>query len=438
MRSRSLIGVVAVVVVLAATGCGGAEDKEVDHAYSPTDPAVVTGEITVLTDRTDLVRDGVLDGYAAEFTRAYPKARVRFEGITDYEGEVGRRLGTGEYADVLMIPASVPKNDFPKYFASLGRAADLSSRYRFTDRTEVAGQVYGLAESGSATGFVYNRTVWAKAGVTDWPANPAQFLADLQLIRSSGRSTPYYTNYRDAWPLTGWSNNIGSAGCDPQAFARLSVLDAPWAAGGELRVIDTLLYDIVKRGLAENDPTTTNWEQSKVQLAKGEIATMQLGSWALTQIRESARKAGTDPASIGFLPFPVQKNGAFCSVVVSGYQQAVSVHSSHKDVARAWIDWFTEKSGHSAREGAVSTLTAAPLPEVLKPFADRGVKLVERSEADTAHVNATDTLAGIGLGRPDYRKKLIDIARGAQPGNTADFFADLNRRWSAAALRATS
>ncbi|MFF1873019.1 ABC transporter substrate-binding protein [Kitasatospora herbaricolor] len=438
MDGRSLAAAIAAVALaLAASGCGPTK-QAVDFAYPPADPDAVAGDLTVLTQRTDLVANGVLDGYAAEFERLYPRARVHFEGITDYEGEVRRRLGTKNYGDVLMIPAALPQYDYPAYFAPLGPGAAVASRYRFTDRATVAGKAYGMAESGSANGFVYNRAVWTAAGITDWPTTPAQFLADLQRIKDRSGSVPYYTNFKDAWPLTGWSDNVGSVGCDPQATAKLSVTDEPWAAGGDLNVIDTLLHDIVKRGLAERDPAGTDWERSKALLAKGDIATMQLGSWAVTQLQEAARKAGTDPAAIGFLPFPVQKDGVFCSVVVSGYQQAISLHSKNKAAARAWIDWFTDRSGAAAREGAVPTLAAAPLPSVLKPLADKGVRFIDRSEADTAQVDAIDDLAGIGLDRPDYRKKLIDMARGAQPGGPAEFFADLNRRWGEAALHVKS
>ena len=58
--------------------------------------------------------------------------------------------------------------------------------------------------------------------------------------------------------------------------------------------------------------------------------------------------------------------------------------------------------------------------------------------SDTAQVDAIDDLAGIGLDRPDYRRKLIDMARGAQPGDPAEFFADLDRRWGEAALHIKS
>ncbi|WP_319020136.1 hypothetical protein [Streptomyces sp. C8S0] len=86
----------------------------------------------------------------------------------------------------------------------------------------------------------------------------------------------------------------------------------------------------------------------------------------------------------------------------------------------------------------MSAVKAAPLPDTLKDFVDNDVKLVERSEAGTGVVNDIDEAAEIGLNKPDYRQKLVDLARGVQKGSLEDFFADLNKRWDEAARSAGS
>ncbi|MDT9684228.1 ABC transporter substrate-binding protein [Streptomyces sp. TRM76323] len=437
-KKKTLTGALLATAMLTVAGCSGGGAPSGETAAAPSSPGDVSGEIKVLTHRTDLVQNGTMDKYAAEFNKTYPKVKVSFEALTDYEGEVKIRMNTEDYGDVLMIPAAVAKNDYPKFFAPLGTREELGSKYRFSDKTEVGGKVYGIAQFGTANGFVYNKAVWKKAGITDWPTTPQEFLADLQAIKAKTDSVPYYTNFKDNWPMTAWSNNIGSVTCDAKANDKLAGPVSPWKEGSELHVIDSLLHDIVKGGLSEKDPNTTNWEASKGMIAKGKIATMHLGSWAITQMQDAAKKAGADPAEIGFMPFPVQKDGVFCATAASDYQQAVNAHSEHKSAARAWIDWFTEKSGYSAKEGAISAVKAAAMPDTLKDFGDNDVKVVERSEAETGKVNAIDNAAEIGLAKPDYRQKLVDIARGAQKGNLQEFFADLDKRWNEAAKTAGS
>ncbi|GAA2494396.1 ABC transporter substrate-binding protein [Streptomyces gobitricini] len=437
-KTKTLTGALLTVTMLTVAGCGGGGGTPGETAAAPTDPGGVSGEIKVLTHRTDLVQNGAMKRYTAEFNKIYPRVKVTFEGITDYEGEVKIRMNTKAYGDVLMIPAVVAKNDYPKFFAPLGTKAELSRLYRFSDKTEVGGKVYGIAQFGTANGFVHNKALWKKAGVTQWPKTPQEFTAALETVADKTGAVPYYTNFKDGWPLVQWSSNIGSVTCDAKATDKLSGPVSPWKAGGELHTIDALLHDIVKRGLSEKDPSTTNWETSKNLLGKGKIGAMMLGSWAITQMREAAQEAGGSPDDIGFLPFPAQRDGKFCATLVSDYQQAVSIHSGNKPAARAWIDWFTGKSGYPATEGAVPALKSAPMPATLKEFVDNDVTFVERSEAETGTVNAIDNAAELGLNKPDYRQKLIDIARGAQQGTLQDYFDDLDKRWNEAARTAGS
>ncbi|WP_328917611.1 MULTISPECIES: ABC transporter substrate-binding protein [unclassified Streptomyces] len=434
MKRKVLAGSLLATMALLATACGGGggSSSSGESASSPTDPAKVTGDVKVLTQRTDLVQDGTMKKYAAEFNKIYPKVHVTFEGITDYEGEVKIRMNTSNYGDVLMIPAVIKQDDYPKFFASLGSAADLSKQYTFTDKATVDGKVYGIANFTNANGFVYNKKVWEQAGITTWPTTPDEFISDLKAIKAKTSATPYYTNYKDGWPLTAWSSVVGAVSCDPKANDELATEPDPWKAGSDLNVGDTLLYNIVHDKLSEEDPTTTNWENSKGLLATGKISSMWLGSWAIVQMQDAAKKAGQDPSEIGYMPFPSQVDGKFCSPIAPDYQEAVSIHSKHKAAARAWIDWFTDKSGYVQTNQAVPSLKGAPLPSSLKPFSDAGVKLVEVSQAKNAEVNNIDNQSEVGLTKPDYRQHLIDVARGAAGGDLDGVFTSLSKKWAEA------
>ncbi|MFI7504499.1 extracellular solute-binding protein [Streptomyces sp. NPDC049687] len=437
MNRRTVLAMVAGAALLipGCTGTGAAS-KGAD-AKAPDDPSKVTGTIKVLTVRTDLVQDGTMKRYAAEFNKTYPKVKVEFEALTNYESEVKIRMNTENYGDVLLIPAVIKKSDYPKFFASLGTREERAEKYRFTDFTTVDGKVYGQSPVGVSPGFVYNKRVWKEAGVTDWPTTPAEFLAGLKAIKAKTDAVPYYTNFAAGWTLTSWTYVNGSVHCDPKATDKLAEGD-PWAEGADLRVGDTLLYDMVKQGLVEKDPTTSNWEESKPRLAKGEIATQWLGTWAIVQFQDAAKKAGVNPDDIGFMPFPAQTDGRFCAVVSPDYNQGVNIHSRHKAAARAWIDWFTDKSGYVEDNLAISPLKDAPLPQVLKPYEDAGVEFIEVDDGKGAEVKSIDNQSETGIYAPEYRQNLVDLARGARKGSLEDFFADLSKRWSEARKTAGS
>ncbi|WP_234425645.1 extracellular solute-binding protein, partial [Streptomyces kebangsaanensis] len=156
------------------------------------------------------------------------------------------------------------------------------------------------------------------------------------------------------------------------------------------------------------------------------------GTWAIIQFQDAAEKAGLDPADIGFMPFPAQVDGTFCAVVGPDYNQAVNIHSPHKEAARAWIDWFTDNSGYDKDNLAISPLKDAPLPEVLKPYEEAGVKLIELDDSAGAEEKLIDDQSEVGIYKPDYRQDLVDLARGARKGSLDGFLGDLGRKWAAA------
>ncbi|NUR27082.1 MAG: extracellular solute-binding protein [Catenulispora sp.] len=417
-----------------AHGSGGAGTT----AAPPSDPAAVSGDITVLTHKTDLAQDGTLARYAAEFTKIYPNVHVKFEPVVDYEGDVKIRLNSNDYGDVLMIPAAVPVDDYPKFFAPLGTPADLGQKYRFIDKGTYQNQVYGIAINGNATGMVYNKAVWQAAGITGWPTTPEEFLTDLKAIKDKGQATPLYTVYHEGWPMTAWQAYLGEVSCDPKANDGLAADKAPWAAGKELNQIDTMLYNVVHQQLTEKDPTTTAWDAAKSGIGQGKIGTLALASWAISQMQLAAKTAGQDPSNIGFMPYPVQVNGHFCSVISPDYMEAVSIHSQHKAAARAWVDWFVDKSSYAQDQKLLPTLKSGTMPAELKAYQDAGVQFVELSQDKNALVSKIDNQSEIGLNKPDYRQKIVDLARGAGGGSLDGYFADLNKKWAAAVSAAGS
>ncbi|CAM5285219.1 ABC transporter substrate-binding protein [Streptomyces atroolivaceus] len=431
MRRACVVLVAATLVaVTACSGQGGAATGEI--AAAPSDPAKVSGGITVLTNRTDQIADGSLKKYAAEFNKVYPGVKVKFEGLTDYEGEAKIRMNTENYGDVLLIPNSLSVEQYPNFFAPLGNSIALSEKFDYTSHATVDGKVYGLANIGVANGFVYNKAVWEKAGIKAWPATPEEFIADLETIKAKTDAVPYYTNYKDGWPLTNWTNAIGSPSCDSGSYDRLAKTKEPWSSGSDLYAIDGLLYSIVEKKLAEPDPTTTNWEDSKAQIGSGKVASMWLGSWAISQMRTGAEAAGKNPDDIAFMPFPVQHDGTYCSVLRPDYQYAVNAHSDNKEAARAWLDWYITKSGQAASEGSISAVKGAPLPDTLKAFSDNDVTMIPQSQEDIVEVNKIDKASEIGITAQGYRQKLVDIARGAADGDMDSYFGELNGKWAEA------
>lgn len=417
----------ATASALVLVGCSSSSGPESTDDH----PA---GEITVLTNRTDLV-DTVFQDYADTFNETYPDVEVKFEALTDYEGDLRIRLNSRDYGDALLIPTSnVSPNQFADFFEPLGTTDELGETYRFIHDGSYDGTVYGLSTFGSAMGYVFNRDVWTEAGITTPPTTEEEYLDALQTIKDTTGAVPYYTNYADGWPLDTLAGNIGGV-TGPDALNEMISDESPWTEGKDIYAIDSLLYETVAAGLTEADPTTTNWEESKTLLASGDISSMVLGSWAVTQMQDAAELAGKPRETIGFWPMPWATDGQFQSVTATDKLIAVSKNSDNKPAARAWVDWFTNESGFAESQGAISPLLSADDPDTLADFTELGVDYVEltpRPTGDESLINDIANSAEITLFGNQYRQQLIDTARGARDGDKAAFFDDLNARWATA------
>ena len=105
-------------------------------------------------------------------------------------------------------------------------------------------------------------------------------------------------------------------------------------------------------GLTEDDYSTTDWETSKNKLNSGDIATMVLGSWAVSQIQS----AGDNAKDVGYMPFPISVKGKQYATSASDYAYGINKNSSttNQEAAMIFVKWLTEKSNYAYNEGGVS------------------------------------------------------------------------------------
>ncbi|WP_461206136.1 ABC transporter substrate-binding protein [Clostridium sp. DL1XJH146] len=390
----------------------------------------ISGEITVLTNRTDLV-DTTFNEYKTKFNEKYPDVKVNFEAITDYEGQVKTRMNTTDYGDVLLIPNDLNLTELPDFFESLGTIEDLSEKYLFTDEKAINGEVYGIPTFANAQGIIYNKKVFEEAGVDKVPATPEEFIDAMKKIKeNTDVVAPYYTNFAAGWPLTQWEPNRTSIAGDPEYVNTLAHTDTPFDEGTPHYILYKLMYDLVSEGLIEEDPLTTDWESSKQMIADGDIAAMVLGSWAIVQMKDLAE----NPDDIGYMPFPYtnEDGNIYCN---SGgdYKIGINKNSENKEAARAWLDFFVDECEFAESQEAISPLKGSPMPSSLAAFDELGVKLIAKApapEGEEGWVEDIDNESEVGLWADNFKKRIIEAGLGNTDESFEDIMSDLNTKWA--------
>lgn len=354
--------------------------------------------ITMFNHRTDMDSDDYggknWKSYLADFNKEYPNITVKITTDTNYADDALTHLQSGDYETIMMIPA-VDKSDLSSYFMSYGDLDTMKTQINYANAQAYDGQVYGVPSTATTQGIVYNKKVFSDAGITALPKTPEDFIADLQAIKDKTDAIPMYTNYAAGWTMGAWDDYISGSATGDENYKNNVLLHTsnPFSDPGDgthAYNVYKILYDAVANKCTEDDPTTSDWESSKAKMNNGEIATMVLGSWAVSQMKA----AGDHPDDVGYMPFPITVDGKQYASSGADYSFGINKDASEENqqAAMAFVKFMTEKSGFSYNEGGlpIAKDLSDQLPDTYTLFKD--VTMVVDAPAKEGEEDLMNTL----------------------------------------------
>ena len=379
---KKLLSLILAVCLVLGMASFAAADEEL-----PSFDQLVLGENADLTakihfayHRTDI--PDKLNGYVEEFRKIYPNVEIEYELITDYAENALLRVGNTDWT-IMGIPA-VQKDELSKYFVPLGSLETLSGLYNFMSSWSFEGVCYGIPSTGNANGVLYNKRIFAEAGVTELPKTPEEFIAALKAVKEKTDAIPLYTNYAAGWTMGAWDAYIGVAATGKEEYQNQILPHAkdPFANQGNSTgpyAVYKILYDAAAEGLIEDDYTTTDWEGCKPMFNNGQIATMVLGSWAFTQMRDA--EGGEHPEDVGYMAFPITIDGKQYAPAGGDYNFGINVQASYEEklASMYYLKWLTHESGFAYSEGGVPIDKSGEYPDLYAAF--DGIDMLSDADA---------------------------------------------------------
>ena len=434
---KKLLAIALSLMLVLSAACFASAESAVptfDSFELGTDYTDLTASIKVLTHRTDLAEDGSLQAYVDEFNKVYPNITVTYEAVTDYaQDSIIRLSGSTDWGDIMMMPASIEADEFENYFVPFGNLDEMTELYNFIDSKQYQGVVYGIPSTGNAQGIVYNKAVFAAAGIEEIPKTPDEFIAALQKIKDNTDAIPLYTNYAAGWTMGAWDAYLGGSATGNANFMNIDILHTsnPFSDRGDGTgpyAVYKILYDAVANGLIEDDYTTTDWEGSKVMINNGEIGCMVLGSWAYSQMRD----AGEHGEDIGYMSFPITVDGKQYASAGADYCYAINKFSSEENqtASMIYIKWLTYESGFSYNEGGIPINKDGAYPDLYAAF--EGIEFVADAAALADEATLPDELnseSSLSLNRGNNEKvqKIVEAAF-----NGTETFDEIMDNWNEA------
>jgi arabinogalactan oligomer / maltooligosaccharide transport system substrate-binding protein len=374
----------AAAIVLGVTACGGGNSGSgtSDSGSTAKDPASVSGTITYW-DTSDVKTEApTYQALIKDFEAKYPKIKVNYQNVdfTTVEQKFKAAAQSGKGApDVIRTDVGlIPEYASLHYIAPLDGTAALTDTGDFVagpmNTTKYQGKTYGVPSVTDTLGLLYNKQIFAKAGITTAPATWDQLIADSATIKQKVPGvTGTYMN-PDAYFLLPFLFGEGADLADPAA--RKVTVNSPQAVKAVTEA--KKIYDTSSMKI----DFASAYDNMQTSFKTGKVAMLIQGPWSVgDDLTGSAFK--DNPANLGYAPVPAGSTGKALAPT-GGHDLAV--YQGSKNLAASYL--FTQFMTSSASQQTI---------------AEKNGTLPTRTSAYTDAVMKNQTIAGF--------KPILDSAR---------------------------
>lgn len=322
-------GLVAAVAGLAllATACGGNAAKKAE-AGTPTkkDPTKIAASLT-WWDTSDPKNEGpAFQELITKFNQKYPNIKINYQSVPF--GDAQNKFKTAAAAksgapDILRAEVAwVPE------FASLGYLYQLDGTDLTKDQsdflpaplgsTKFGGKSYGVPQVTDSLGLMYNKKLFAKAGIAAPPKTWAEVKTDAAALKSKAGVDGIYVNAAGYFLLP-FIYGEGGDLIDPQA-KKITVADPAAVKGVQIA------QDLVKSGAATKPSAQDSYGTMMTLFKEQKVGMIINGPWEVNNIRTAPTFGGIENLGVAPVPAGSAKAGAPVGghdyVIWSGMPQA--------------------------------------------------------------------------------------------------------------------
>ena len=335
------VGAIGLSLAMALTGCSGngtPADAGGGNGVVPTPKA--SGEtLTVWAMNGDLSTE-TLDAINAQFTKL-TGAKVKVEtqewdGITT---KITTALATSTPPDVMDIG-----NTQVAGYAANGGLLDLT-QYKddlqqgntwlggLEEPATIDGHLYGAPSFAGDRAVIYNKTMWAAAGITEAPKTFDELTADLDKVKAANPASDFAPFYFPGQFWYGGMQWVWDAGGDIATEQNKKWTGGFSSAEAQEGLANFKEFQNKYSSVASQTIDTDKPAQEQI-FADGKTGAILTNQNAIELIKKTNPKI-TD-ADLGTFPFP-GKSGHNQPVMLAGSVWGIATKAQHKDLALLWV-----------------------------------------------------------------------------------------------------
>jgi raffinose/stachyose/melibiose transport system substrate-binding protein len=344
MKKRfTTLALVASIAVFGA-GCGKSTDTAAGTASTAPTAAAETTKAPEPAKKKD-VSIKVFQ-FKVEIADALNKMAQDYEKETGVHVDIETHGGGEDYGALLKAefasgsePEIYNNGGYTALVPYMDRAVDLSGEPWAKDvldtaklPTTVDGKLYGMPMNTEGFGLIYNKDLFAKAGITDLPKTLPQLTDAVKKLKAAG-ITPFETT-NEWWSLGIHLVDVPFANQpDPAKF--IEDLKAGKATIKDNKQFQDWvnLVDLIFNNSQKNK-LTTDYATEIAEFASGKAAMLQQGNWVQGDIDKVNAKL-----NLGVLPLPINDSEGKVYVGVPN-NWIVNSKSKNPDEAKKFLNWM--------------------------------------------------------------------------------------------------
>lgn len=334
-RRWTIVAIAAASVALTVAGCSGGSSSSGSGGNQTLTVWLMQGSAP----------DSLMTQLDAQFEKAHPGVKVNYQ-VQQWDG-IGQRL-TGALAS--KTPPNVVElgSTDTSGYSSQGTLADVTAWESALNGSQWnsglksagmwQGKEYGVPFYAGDRVVIYNKSLFARAGITAPPTSNAEWIADIGKLRAANPSDPnfqpLYLAGQDWYVLMSFIWDQGGDVAKSVGGKWQGTLESPQAEAG-INFYKQLVT--VSGTTAPKDNDEAHPQQGDV-FAKGDVAMMIGTSSDATEAEKSNPAIKSD---VGSFPIPSATAGKTAPVFLGGSVLGVPVNSANQDLAKDWLSLMT-------------------------------------------------------------------------------------------------
>ncbi|MBW5446497.1 extracellular solute-binding protein [Cohnella sp. CFH 77786] len=341
MISKRTVNIFAVLLLIMLSSCDAMNSPQVEKIGN--DPQI-TGQdhgvsIEMLNPKVEISVQ--LEQLANEYMKENPDVRIHVRTIgggSDDRNELRAMFAAGHGPDIFSNGGYSEARLYAAYLEDLSNQPWVQGAKAGTlAPITIDGKIYGMPFNIEGYGFIYNKDLFAMAGIEKLPKTLSDLSETAKKLQSAGIK-PFANAYAEKWVLGVHLLNIAFAHQkDPDAFIQALYRGSQSIEGNRVFLDLLNLLDLTIE-YGDDKPLTIDYNAQVMEFAQGKAAMIQQGNWIqpiLDQIKPNM--------NVGILPIPINDdpdNDALAISIPNYWIVNKQSSSEKKEAAKRFLNWM--------------------------------------------------------------------------------------------------